>query len=218
MESPTMRRSEDEKKSSKFDTRIEMSEEGKEDMSSSLSNHAKRAISPVLELTKKRSPFKRKFSMKERMRKKTGKKNLGGRRGRSCNGRLPMWIPTQPWRRAWDIFLFLVLFYSCLYIPYEIGFDIHIGIGSFMYVFNILVDVYFCVDCAMNFNVAIVKKDGEIITNPQIVRKMYFRGWFFLDLITSIPFGALVDLFTGGTYRPSTFFHLLYNLVPLTRT
>ena len=110
-----------------------------------------------------------------------------------------MWIPTQPWRRAWDIFLFLVLFYSCLYIPYEIGFDIQIDIGSFMYVFNILVDVYFCADCAMNFNVAIVKKDGEIVTDPEFVRKTYFKGWFFIDLITSIPFGALVDLFTGGT-------------------
>ena len=110
-----------------------------------------------------------------------------------------MWIPTQPWRRAWDIFLFLVLFYSCLYIPYEIGFDIQIDIGSFMYVFNILVDVYFCVDCAMNFNVAIVKKDGEIVTDPEFVRRTYFKGWFFIDLITSIPFGAFVDLFTGGT-------------------
>ena len=47
MESPTMRRSEDEKKSSKFDTRIEMSEEGKEDMSSSLSNHAKISMEQV---------------------------------------------------------------------------------------------------------------------------------------------------------------------------
>ena len=198
---PTSRRSEDEKKSSKFDTRIEMTEEGKVEDVSSSSNNAKRAISPVsMELTTKgRSPLKRKFSMKDRVKRKSGKKNLGGRRGRSCNGKLPMWIPTQPWRRAWDIFLFLVLFYSCLYIPYEIGFDIHIGIGSFMYVFNILVDVYFCVDCAMNFNVAIVKKDGEIVTDPEFVRRTYFKGWFFIDLITSIPFGAFVDLFTGGT-------------------
>ena len=198
---PTSRRSEDEKKSSKFDTRIEMTEEGKVEDVSSSSNNAKRAISPVsMELTTKgRSPLKRKFSMKDRVKRKSGKKNLGGRRGRSCNGKLPMWIPTQPWRRAWDIFLFLVLFYSCLYIPYEIGFDIQIDIGSFMYVFNILVDVYFCVDCAMNFNVAIVKKDGEIVTDPEFVRRTYFKGWFFLDLITSIPFGAFVDLFTGGT-------------------
>ena len=195
------RRSEDEKKSSKFDTRIEMTEEGKVEDVSSSSNNAKRAISPVsMEITTKgRSPLKRKFSMKDRVKRKSGKKNLGGRRGRSCNGKLPMWIPTQPWRRAWDTFLFLVLFYSCLYIPYEIGFDIQIDIGSFMYVFNILVDVYFCVDCAMNFNVAIVKKDGEIVTDPEFVRRTYFKGWFFIDLITSIPFGAFVDLFTGGT-------------------
>jgi len=54
------------------------------------------------------------------------------------------------------------------------------------------------VDCALNFNVGIVKRDGEITTDPVKVRRAYLRGWFAIDLVTSVPFGAIVDIFTNG--------------------
>ena len=60
-----------------------------------------------------------------------------------------------------------------------------------MAVLDLMVDWLFLADIGLNFHTTYVGKDGEIIDNLKMIRMNYIRSWFFLDLVSSLPFGIL---------------------------
>lgn len=49
----------------------------------------------------------------------------------------------------------------------------------------------FLADIALNFHTTYVGKDGEVIDDLKMIRWNYIRSWFFLDLVSSLPYGIL---------------------------
>eukprot|EP00940_MAST-03C_sp_MAST-3C-sp2_P002588 g2588.t1 len=128
-----------------------------------------------------------------------------------------VYYPYERWRRIWDTVLAIALFYSCIFVPYEVGFDIFLKAGSFMFVLDLLVDCFFLTDCALNFNVAVIDDEGEMISNPIEIRRIYLRGWFTIDLGTSIPVAAITLIFTGGDAPNNLEFQKLLRIVRILR-
>ena len=60
-----------------------------------------------------------------------------------------------------------------------------------MSIIDLLVDWLFLADIALNFHTTYVGKDGEVIDDLKMIRWNYIRSWFFLDLVSSLPYGVL---------------------------
>lgn len=53
--------------------------------------------------------------------------------------------------------------------------------------FNVISDTLFLIDLVLNFRTGIQGEDSHIILDPREIRKIYFRSWFLVDFISSIP-------------------------------
>jgi hypothetical protein len=59
---------------------------------------------------------------------------------------------------------------------------------------NQVVTALFAADLLLQFFVAIILPDGTIITSHVILAKLYLQSWFWVDLIATIPFDAVVQV------------------------
>ena len=91
-------------------------------------------------------------------------------------------------KTTWDwIILFLTL-YTTVSVPLIVCFEFDdLGLA----ILDLMVDWLFLADIALNFHTTYVGKEGEVIDNLKMIRWNYLRSWFFLDLVSSLPFGIL---------------------------
>lgn len=91
-------------------------------------------------------------------------------------------------KTTWDwVILFLTL-YTTISVPFLVCFAFEHDAVS---VLDLLVDWMFLADIALNFHTTYVGKDGEVIDDLKMIRWNYIRSWFFLDLVSSLPYGIL---------------------------
>jgi len=86
-------------------------------------------------------------------------------------------------------------------LPYRLAFGIDPEGGWF--ILERVVDVYFVIDITINFRTSYVDPlSGLEVLEPRACAKYYFRTWFIIDLISSIPFDLIasadLDAATGG--------------------
>eukprot|EP00935_MAST-01C_sp_MAST-1C-sp1_P000912 g912.t1 len=123
--------------------------------------------------------------------------------------------PHAPWRTQWDLGVGALILYSVLIIPFRIGFGVdctHIV----AFVFDCLVDIMFFLDIILNFRTAyfdrerVSGRDREmtaqrhrdvagIVTKPLKIAKRYLRGWFWIDIVSTVPIDMIVQASLTGT-------------------
>ena len=89
----------------------------------------------------------------------------------------------------------LLLVYTLFEIPLEIAFLDEGCPWTEIAVFNLFVDVMFCIDIAVAFHTGfVVKVGGEKILedNHYLIAQRYLGGWFVVDLVSSIPVERMV--------------------------
>ena len=91
----------------------------------------------------------------------------------------------------------ILIFYSILVIPYRIGFQIHPAYGE--NVFDDLVDAIFFIDIVVAFNTTYVDELTEnVVTDRRKIAAKYLRLWFWIDLVSCIPFDTVLRLTMGS--------------------
>ncbi|KAH8850619.1 Potassium voltage-gated channel protein eag [Schistosoma japonicum] len=95
-------------------------------------------------------------------------------------------------KTAWDWIIFLLTGYTCIIIPYSVAFG-HDTISeeSIYFAMEHIVDIIFFIDIVLNFHTTFVGSSGAVISDPVLIRLNYLKGWFVVDLISSLPFGIL---------------------------
>jgi len=63
--------------------------------------------------------------------------------------------------------------------------------------------IIFVIDILLNFNVVIKNDDGTSINDRYDIAIHYLKGWFWLDLLSSIPFGVIFDQLNADLLRGS---------------
>ena len=53
--------------------------------------------------------------------------------------------------------------------------------------FDIFVEAVFIFDVILNFRTTYVSKSGNVVFNPRLITKNYFKSWFSVDLFAAIP-------------------------------
>ena len=110
------------------------------------------------------------------------------------------WVihPECEFTKYWDIFSMFLIVYSCVTIPYRLGFGLKAE-GSEQ-AFDRMVDAIFMFDCGMTFRKAIFM-DSKIVVDAKTIATEYSKGWFVLDFFSSFPFDVVLGLI-GGADNP----------------
>ncbi|XP_068730790.1 potassium voltage-gated channel subfamily H member 5-like isoform X2 [Montipora capricornis] len=91
-------------------------------------------------------------------------------------------------KATWDWAILLFTLYTTVSVPFIVCFKYE---KIALAILDLIVDWLFLADIGLNFHTSYVGKDGEIIDNLKMIRMNYLRSWFFLDLVSSLPFGIL---------------------------
>lgn len=108
------------------------------------------------------------------------------------------WIihPDCTFNGLWDLFSMVLIVYSCVSIPYRLGFGLE-AMGSELAI-DRCVDAIFMFDCFMTFRKAIVV-DSQLVVDQPTIASTYMKGWFLLDFPSSFPFDVVLGLFTDAS-------------------
>ena len=58
---------------------------------------------------------------------------------------------------------------------------------------NFTVDICFFIDMIIVFNSALYDSDFNIIQDRKEIANIYLKGWFFIDLVSIIPFDFVMN-------------------------
>mmetsp|Transcript_27390 Transcript_27390/g.89649 ORF Transcript_27390/g.89649 Transcript_27390/m.89649 type:complete len:686 (+) Transcript_27390:150-2207(+) len=108
------------------------------------------------------------------------------------------WLLDPRWKRMnqWDGLVAVLLLYTAIVTPFEVGFLDTALDGPFLilYCLNRIVDFCFLVDLLFNFNLIYFDENlgsGTWIADRHKIASHYFRGYFWIDFISILPFDSI---------------------------
>lgn len=103
--------------------------------------------------------------------------------------------PQEPFIVIWQFFVGIGIVYSIIVVPFRLGYDVD-AVGGW-YVLEMIIDGFFLVDILLNFRTAFFDDERKLIYEPRILFWRYARGWFLLDLISTVPIDELFQAVAG---------------------
>lgn len=103
-------------------------------------------------------------------------------------------MPDNKVKQYWDIYVVFLLIYTALVVPYTVCFNVNRD-GPFEKTWDLFIDASFFVDIILTFFTALSLDQKLVIVDRGIIAKTYIKGWFFIDIFTTVPF----NLFMGGS-------------------
>ncbi|CAM9312779.1 unnamed protein product, partial [Scytosiphon promiscuus] len=98
---------------------------------------------------------------------------------------------------AWDIVMMFLIIFSAFDSPMQIAF--HVDEVGVLWFVEVVVDFVFLVDVGLNFRTTVMDADTkETITDIGEISARYLKGWFTLDIVSSLPV-ALVSHLVDAT-------------------
>lgn len=97
--------------------------------------------------------------------------------------------PTSDYMLRWVLFMFVLTVYTAAATPWEVAF-IEPAYDS-LFVWNRIIDFFFVLDMAVNFNTANVESSGILVVSHAKITLMYLSFWFWMDLIAVFPYDVI---------------------------
>ena len=89
----------------------------------------------------------------------------------------------------WSMAMLPCMMYALLVTPFETAF---VNADCRLFLSNLTVDFYFIADVIVQFNVTWFDwRAGYWITSRKLIAQRYVKGWFFIDVLSCMPFDAL---------------------------
>lgn len=124
-----------------------------------------------------------------------------GRKRRIHRPRPPRFLidPDARAKGIWDLLLAGCVFYTTVLVPYRVCFQRE-ATGGFAVLENGM-DVAFFIDIVLNFLTGVRLANGDVSFERRVIMRAYLRGWFVIDLLSTVPFDKLAKLadFGGGS-------------------
>lgn len=99
------------------------------------------------------------------------------------------------WKSLFDIHLCLGYVIGNFLSPFKLAFPLCVnGYIKFFLVMDIIIDIFFVLDCVLSFFWAYYNYYDEYVTNLRKIVQNYINSWLFLDLITGVPFNTILTL------------------------
>ena len=89
---------------------------------------------------------------------------------------------------TWDWVILILTLYTTVSVPFIVCFAYT---GTILAWMDMMVDWMFLADIVLNFHTTYVNKEGDVINDPKMIRMNYIKSWFFVDLVSSLPYGII---------------------------
>ncbi|KAJ8552164.1 hypothetical protein ON010_g10382 [Phytophthora cinnamomi] len=103
--------------------------------------------------------------------------------------------PQEPAIVFWQFFVGIGIVYSIIVVPFRLGYNVD-ATGAWS-VLEMSIDGFFFVDILLNFRTAYFDDERKLIYEPRALFWRYVKGWFFLDLISTVPIDELFQAVVG---------------------
>lgn len=110
-------------------------------------------------------------------------------------------FPNNKFALFWNLFNLISIIYLVTMLPFLIAFQID---GTFFMIFEGFLNVFFILDIFINMITSYRKKDGDWEISNKKILVNYLKGYFILDVLTSIPFDLLlssIESFADNPYN-----------------
>lgn len=91
-------------------------------------------------------------------------------------------------KAIWDWIILFLTFYTAIMVPYNVAFKNKTMDAVALLVVDTIVDVVFFIDIVLNFHTTYVGANGEVVSDPKIIRMNYLKSWFVIDLLSCLPY------------------------------
>lgn len=112
---------------------------------------------------------------------------------------------THSVRIRWDLLMMVLAIYNALTVPFFVAFYIEENLTLFTV--NTAIDCIFIVDIALNFYTTYIDRNGDEVTEHRKVVTRYLKGYFWIDLVASMPIDNFYLRF-GDVQEDSEFIQL----------
>jgi len=102
--------------------------------------------------------------------------------GRCC---MPVMYPNSTYSFTWLMFGVLCVVYESFAVPLQLAFEMNFD--GVLFAIASVINAYFMLDLMVTFSTGYVTPEGVMVMDPCLIAKRYLRGWFWVDLIISIP-------------------------------
>ena len=99
-------------------------------------------------------------------------------------------FPENKFAQYWDFIVIMAIWYYAFYIPFHFGCSggYYTMTNTGFMIFNMIVNMTFLVDTFLAFFRAYRDANGRLVYSLKSIRRNYIRsGWFFVNLLASIP-------------------------------
>jgi potassium voltage-gated channel Eag-related subfamily H member 5 len=94
-------------------------------------------------------------------------------------------------KSRWNWLILMLTFYTAVIVPFNAAFQAKTIEQKGLIIFDSVVDVVFLVDIFINFHSTFVGPAGEVVSDPKVIRRNYFKTWFLIDLLSCLPYDLL---------------------------
>lgn len=123
----------------------------------------------------------------------------------------------DPRKTNWDLVVIVLAIYNCFSIPFEIAFTPPVMEGAGFYILNTGIDLTFLMDIVVAFRTTFYDLEtGDEVFDPKRTGKVYLKGRFTIDILSTVPFDNIALIFTDEKTPILQLFSLL-KLVRVTR-
>jgi len=127
--------------------------------------------------------------------------------------------PNSRFMSVWDACIFLCLMFTAIVTPFEVAF-IQTDLTNPLFWINRVVDLFFLVDIIFTFFIPFRDPDTNVwVTDHKKIAIRYLKGWFWIDLLSILPFdilGVVLDSDSVQTLKALRLIRLL-RLIKLLR-
>jgi hypothetical protein len=108
-----------------------------------------------------------------------------------CNTPMPLFVIHPEWtiKYIWDLCILLFVFYNALTLPFYVGFNV--TPSAALKTFEDVLDACFIIDMVCSLRTGFEDR-GVLITNTKDMASIYFKSWFFVDLLAVMPFEKML--------------------------
>jgi hypothetical protein len=123
----------------------------------------------------------------------------------------------DPRKTRWDLVIIFLAIYNSFQIPFEIAFNPPKMKQPEFILLNSLIDFTFLMDIVINFRTTFYDiETGDEVFDAKRTGKVYMRGRFTIDLLSTLPFDNIALIFTESSSPVLQLFSLL-KLVRISR-
>ena len=105
--------------------------------------------------------------------------------------------PDDVRKASWDTLILILVIISILWLPFTFSFVTSIDYS--LNIFELCLCCVFFIDIVVTFFTAVhVEDEGVYLLNHKEIANHYFRGHFFVDLLSSIPIDIIIGYVFNG--------------------